>query len=234
MVQAILVWYFGILHQFGLLGVVVLMAIGSMPFPIPAELVIPPAAVVYLQDEHRDGAVILMLMVILAGTLGSFLGASLMYWVSRELGRPLIVKYGKYIFLTEAKLKHADDWMVQYGSAGIFLARLLPFVRHVISIPAGIVGMRFRTFGLMTVLGSLLSCTELAIFGLTMKKEILLLTMHSGGKIDLQHSPTVQMALHKLTLCTLLLVGLAMFCYWLLARRAHRKETAPYPPAPIA
>ncbi|HEX2948682.1 MAG TPA: DedA family protein [Armatimonadota bacterium] len=231
-IQSIMTWYFGILDQFGLLGVVALMAMESSIFPVPSEMVIPPAAVVYLHDAHRDGAVILTIVVILAGTIGSYIGASTTYWVARALGRPFIVKYGKYFLITEKKLKEADQWMVRYGAGGIFLARLLPVVRHIISIPAGIIGMRFRTFSTMTILGSLLWCTVLAIFGLVMADEMQLIVANHGQFASPAEAAMVHAAVNKLTLATLGLVGVVMACYIILVRvkgRPKRQADSQHP-----
>jgi hypothetical protein len=89
-----------------------------------------------------------------AGTFGSWLGSTLSYWVSRWLGRVIVVNYGKYFLVTEAKLAMAERWVHRYEAGGIFFARLLPVIRHLISIPAGLVQMRFGLFSLMTILGA--------------------------------------------------------------------------------
>lgn len=219
-IQQLLAWYFGILQQFGLVGVVVLMALESSIFPVPSEMVIPPAAAVYyLNDVHRDAALINLAMVILAGTFGSYLGSSITYWLARVLGRPLVLKYGKYVFITEKKLKHADDWMVRYGAGGIFIARLLPVVRHVISIPAGIIGMRFYTFSVMTLVGSFIWCTVLAVFGLLMSKEMQIIVANHGVFVSTAEQAMVTLAMRKLTISMLGLIGIALACYMILARR---------------
>ncbi|MEI6521179.1 MAG: DedA family protein [bacterium] len=178
MIQDLFVWYFKVLEQFGLIGVTTLMAFESSIFPVPSELVIPPAAVIYIKNVHQDGAVILLLAVILAGTVGSLIGASITYWIARAVGRPFIIKYGKYIFFPEHKLHKAERWVARYGTVGVFMARLLPGARHFIGIPAGLADMRFRTYALMTMWGSLIWCTILAVFGLMMGDEMLQLIAH--------------------------------------------------------
>ncbi len=224
-ISGILVWYFEILHQFGLLGVVALMTLESSIFPVPSEMVIPPAVVVsLLQHPSRAMAILQVVLVILAGTLGSCVGASITYWGSRLLGRPLVVKYGKYFFITEKKLQKADQWMVRYGASGIFIARLLPVVRHIISIPAGIIGMRFSTFSLMTLLGSFLWCTILALFGLMMRTDMQNLIRLGGHFASPAEQQVVQHALHNLTFGILVLVSIAMTCQWWLAHRYKKRE----------
>jgi membrane protein DedA with SNARE-associated domain len=205
--QATIHWYFSILDQWGLLGVVVLMALESTIAPIPSEIVIPPAA--YLESHAQGGAVILTILVVVAGTVGSLIGASVTYWTARWIGRPLLLRYGKYVFVTEAKLTRAEEWVVKYGAAGIFLARLLPGIRHINPIPAGIVGMRFKTFAAMTLIGSALWCTVLTIFGLVMAPDMAVL-IQSGGNIE---SPQYQHAVTNLTWGSCGLAGLIIVMY---------------------
>jgi len=131
----------------------------SSIFPVPSEIVIPPAAFLAAQGKLSLAG------VVIAGTVGSYLGAAITYWVSRLIGRPLIVKYGRFFLLSSSKLEDAERWLVRYEASGVFFARLLPVVRHLISIPAGIVRMNFSTFSLMTIVGSGLWCGVLAYLG---------------------------------------------------------------------
>ncbi len=151
--------WFGWVRDWGYLGIVILMAMESSIFPVPSELVIPPAAYWAAQGKMNFWG------VILAGTIGSWLGASITYRVARWVGRPLLIKYGKYFLVNEEKLSRAERWLERYEAGGIFFARLLPVVRHLISIPAGIVRMRFGIFSVMTITGSFLWCTILAWYG---------------------------------------------------------------------
>ena len=143
----------------GYLGIIILMAMESSIFPVPSEIVIPPAAFLAAQGKLSLAG------VVIAGTVGSYLGAAITYWVSRLIGRPLIVKYGRFFLLSSSKLEDAERWLVRYEASGVFFARLLPVVRHLISIPAGIVRMNFSTFSLMTIVGSGLWCGVLAYLG---------------------------------------------------------------------
>jgi membrane protein DedA with SNARE-associated domain len=143
----------------GYWGIIVLMAMESSIFPVPSEIVIPPAAFLAAQGKLSFTG------VVLAGTLGSYLGAAITYWISRLIGRPLIVKYGRYFFISTKKLEHAEHWLTRYEAGGVFFARLLPVVRHLISIPAGIVRMNFRTFSFVTIVGSGIWCWILAWLG---------------------------------------------------------------------
>ncbi len=152
------VW-FRLVHDWGYAGVALLMAIESTVFPLPSELVVPPAAYWATQGRmHFWG-------VVAAATLGSWLGSAISYGVARALGRPLILKYGRYVFVPEKKWLLAENWINHYSAAGIFFARLLPVVRHLVSLPAGAARMPFGVFTTMTLLGSLVWSTVLAWFG---------------------------------------------------------------------
>ena len=143
----------------GYLGIIALMALGSTPVPLPAEIVVPPAA--FLAAQGR----LSLAGVILASTLGAYLGAAVMYWLSLWLGRPLVVKFGRFILFPPKKLEEAEHWLARYEAGGVFFSRLLPGVRHLISIPAGIVRMNFVIFSIWTIIGSAISCSILAYLG---------------------------------------------------------------------
>src|SRR5881396_3174346 len=151
------IWFSWVLSG-GYVGIIVLMAMGSTPLPVPAEAVLPPAAFLAAQGKLNPAG------VILAGTLGAYLGAAFMYWISRWIGRPLVLRFGRFILLTPNKLEHAEHWLNRYEAGGVFFARVLPVVRHLISIPAGIVRMNFAVFSFVTILGSAISCSILAYF----------------------------------------------------------------------
>ena len=151
--------WFGWVLNWGYLGIVLLMAMESSIFPVPSEVVIPPAAFLAAQGHLSFAG------VVVAGTVGSYLGSAITYWVSRSLGRPLILRYGKYFLLGPEKLARAEAWLVRYEAGGVFFARLLPVIRHLISIPAGIVRMNFGIFSAVTVVGSAIWCYILALLG---------------------------------------------------------------------
>jgi len=137
-----------------------LMALESTFVPIPSEVIIPPAAFL----AHTQGQFSLP-GIVLAGTAGSWVGASLMYWAARLLGHPVIVRFGRYVGVGAAKLELAERWCTHYGSPGVFFSRLLPVIRHLIGIPTGILRMDFRWYALATLLGSLLWCSVLTWLG---------------------------------------------------------------------
>ena len=143
----------------GYTAVVVLMAMESSIFPVPSEVVMPPAAILAAQGKMTFSG------VIAAGTFGSWLGSAITYAVARWFGRPLVMRHGKLFFCPPEKVERAERFLERYEAGGIFFARLLPVVRHLISIPAGIVRMRFGIFSLMTIVGSFVWCSVLAWYG---------------------------------------------------------------------
>jgi membrane protein DedA with SNARE-associated domain len=145
--------------DWGYSGVFLLMAVESTVFPLPSELVVPPAAY-WAQQGHLS-----FWGVVLAATLGSWLGSTLSYVFAARVGRPVILKYGKYFFVPEKKWLLAEGWILRYSAVGVFFARLLPVVRHLVSLPAGAARMNFRVFSAMTLLGSFLWSVVLAWFG---------------------------------------------------------------------
>ena len=147
--------------EWGYPGVFVMMAIESTVFPLPSEVIVPPAAY-WAQQGHLS-----FWGVVMAATLGSWAGSAISYGVARAAGRPLILKYGKYMFVPEKKWLLAEEWINRYSVVGIFFARLLPVVRHLVSLPAGAARMSFRAFSISTLLGSFLWSFVLAWFGAT-------------------------------------------------------------------
>lgn len=149
-------WYAHSLNDGGYWLIIFLMILESSVVPLPSEVIIPPAVFLALQSQRFS-----LSGIVIAGALGSWIGASIMYGVSRSAGRLVVMKYGKYFWISPAKITASENWAQHYGSFGIFFSRLLPVVRHLIGIPAGIVRMNFGLYSLYTVLGSTLWCTVL-------------------------------------------------------------------------
>jgi membrane protein DedA with SNARE-associated domain len=160
-------WYNGALDSGGYPLIALLMAAESSIIPLPSEVVIPPAA----HYAHTTGK-LSVLGIIIAGTIGSWIGASIMYWVSRWAGRPIVLKHGRYFLVPEEKVHKAERWSKQFGSFGVFVARLLPVVRHLIGIPMGIVKMDFKLYSIFTLLGSGIWCSVLAWIGVKAGEDI--------------------------------------------------------------
>ena len=194
----------------GYLGIIVLMAMGSTPIPLPAELVVPPAAFLAAQGRLNLAA------VVLASTLGAYLGAAVMYWLSLWLGRPLVVRFGRFILFTPKKLDEAEHWLARYEAGGIFFARLLPGVRHLISIPAGIVKMNFRLFSVMTLLGSFISCSILAYLGVRAQRVAPDLLQDPEGLVHFVRSQTKWILLVVIAFAVLYVLSM-----WLSKRKAE-------------
>lgn len=183
LLQPLLDWYLNSLKSGGYPLVVLLMAIESSIVPLPSELVIPPAAhLAWTQGIdflgfHFSGWPGQIALVI-AGTIGSWIGATAMYWISRIAGRPFVMHFGKYFFIPPSKIEGAEQWAAAYGAFGIFASRLLPVVRHLIGIPAGIVRMNYAVFSIYTVLGSAAWCAVLCWLGVKVGADITKGEMH--------------------------------------------------------
>lgn len=167
MLKGLIDWYMATLDAGGYWLVALLMAIESSIVPLPSEVVIPPAAAHWYGTRGIWG----MVLLVLAGAVGSWVGATAMYWASRLAGRPLVLRYGKYVMIGHEKVEGAERWAAHYGSTGIFISRLLPVVRHLIGIPAGIVRMNYLKFSLYTLLGSAAWCAVLCVLGITMGQD---------------------------------------------------------------
>jgi membrane protein DedA with SNARE-associated domain len=118
-------------------------------------------------------------VAILCGTAGSLVGAYLNYFAAHYLGRPLLLRYGKYVWITEEKFAKVETFFKSHGEISTFIGRLLPVIRHLISLPAGLSGMHHWKFALYTVLGAGLWCTVLAGIGWVIGKEQALIIKYS-------------------------------------------------------
>jgi membrane protein DedA with SNARE-associated domain len=167
MFKTLISWYMDRLAEGGYALIALLMAMESSIVPLPSEVIIPPAA----HLAHTGRLSIGVPGIIVAGTIGSWIGATLMYWASRLAGRPLVMRYGRYFLIPRRKVEGAERWTAHYGAMGIFMSRLLPVVRHLIGIPAGVVRMDYKVFSLFTVLGSAIWCTVLCYVGIKMGED---------------------------------------------------------------
>lgn len=152
-------WLVTTIGSMGYTGIFLLMAMESSVIPIPSEVVMPPAG--YLAQQGKMD----MVAVILSGTLGSLVGAYANYFAARFLGRPLLLKYGRYVWITEAHFSRVEDFFKRHGEISTFIGRLLPVARHLISLPAGLANMNHLRFSIYTLLGSAIWVTVLAWIG---------------------------------------------------------------------
>lgn len=140
----------------GYLGVVLAMAIESAAIPLPSELILPFAgwAVSRGTIEPLTGAPWTYWGAVIAGVLGNTLGSLIAYAIGRYGGRPLLVRYGRYVLISAHDVDRAEHWFSRFGDATVFFSRMLPVVRTFISIPAGVARMPLWRFVLFSVLGA--------------------------------------------------------------------------------
>ena len=146
--SALISWLVETIGQMGYTGIVALMFLESSFFPFPSEVVMPPAGYLAWKGEMS------LTLALLAGIAGSILGAVFNYWLAVKLGRPLLLKYGKYFFISEQSIDKAEKFFQKHGHISTLVGRLLPVIRQYISLPAGIARMPMKTFIFFTTLGA--------------------------------------------------------------------------------
>lgn len=145
--------------------VTVFMAIESSFIPFPSEVVVPPAAWKSMTDDSMN-----IFLVVVFATIGADIGALVNYYLARWLGRPIVYRFadnrfGHICLIDREKVEHAEQYFREHGAASTFFGRLIPAVRQLISIPAGLAGMRLDHFLLYTTLGAGLWNAILALLG---------------------------------------------------------------------
>ena len=170
----IIAWYQHALETGGFWVVGLLMTCESSVLPLPSESIIPLAA----SWSHEGRIHVGLPAIVLAGAVGSWLGATIVYWLARLAGRPLLVRYGRYILITPEKIQKSENWMSHYGAAGVFIARLLPGARQLVGIPAGIARMNYLSFSTFTLAGSAIWCAVLCWLGVKIGADITKGEMH--------------------------------------------------------
>lgn len=161
--SAFIAWCFDHLNYW---TITFLMTLESTVFPIPSELVVPPAA----YCAATDGSDLNVILIIICATLGANIGAMINYVAARYLGRPIIYAFanstvGHMFLLNEEKIKKTEQYFNDHGAAGTLIGRLVPGIRHLISIPAGLAKMQLSRFILYTSLGAGLWNIILAAIG---------------------------------------------------------------------
>lgn len=159
-------WIFGVMDAAGYSGLTFLMWLENVFPPIPSELVMPLAGYRTQQGSMSYAG------VVAAGTLGSLAGAYMFYggayWLGRERVESFCARHGRWIAITPKDLQRANDWFERRGAATVFFCRLVPGLRSVISIPAGLVGHNFLEFTVFTILGTAIWCAALAYVGIAL------------------------------------------------------------------
>lgn len=145
--------------------VTLFMAIESSFIPFPSEVIVPPAAWKSMADDSMN-----IFLVVVFATVGADIGALLNYYLARWLGRPIVYKFansrfGHMCLIDEDKVRHAEEYFRKHGAASTFFGRLIPAVRQLISIPAGLASMKLGSFLLYTTLGAGIWNTILSLIG---------------------------------------------------------------------
>jgi membrane protein DedA with SNARE-associated domain len=147
------------IEDFGYLAVFVLMVLESACIPIPSEVTMlfggAAANATFAASLPGSPPPLNFLLIGFMGTLGNLVGSWIAYWVGRRGGRPLVERWGRYVFLRPHELDRAEAWFADHGQAAVFVSRLLPVVRTFISLPAGVAEMPFGTFSVYTFVGCL-------------------------------------------------------------------------------
>jgi membrane protein DedA with SNARE-associated domain len=204
-----IVWYFQQINHIGLeLYVFVGMLIESTVFPLPSEIIMPPAA----HQAAQHGGFARVFGLILLGTAGSLLGGYINYFVARLLGRPFFDRYGKYFLLNRKHMQKVDLFWERYGEMSTFTGRLVPGVRHLISIPAGIARMNVWKFTLYTSTGAGFWVTVLALTGWFLR---------GWTATDFETKLKGKMTPYVLAGVALLIVGYFAFAWW---RKRNARE----------
>lgn len=192
-------WFDELYSRLGYLEITVLMALESSLFPVPSELVMIPAGY-RAAAGHLDPV-----LCVVAGTVGSLIGASANYLLGRYVGRAFLLRYGKYLLIDSRKYHEAEALFLRNAYLATFIGRLLPVVRHLISLPAGVFGMAWAPFLLITAAGAALWCAVLVLLG------------YYFGEPAVQ---IVRAYTHELAIAVVIV--LAVFLLWFLMRGRRR------------
>jgi len=157
--DAIIAFVTSTFASFGYLGPLILMALESCNIPIPSEIILPLSGFLVGQGKFSFWP------AVMAGTVGGTLGSMVSYWIGAVGGRPLMLRYGKYVLISASDAHKADLFFEKHGQATAFFSRLLPVIRTFISLPAGITRMHFGKFVIYTFAGSLLWSIVLVYVG---------------------------------------------------------------------
>src|SRR5437899_3487541 len=159
MLETFIQWLLDRFRDLGYPGIVALMAIESSFLPLPSELVMPPAGYLAAKGEMSFA------LAIACGVAGSITGALANYGLAHWLGRAVVRRIGKYFWISERSLERSERYFAAHGEISTFMGRMLPVIRHLISIPAGIARMNLVKFVTFTGLGALVWCTILTWIG---------------------------------------------------------------------
>jgi membrane protein DedA with SNARE-associated domain len=187
MLESFIQWLLDRFRDIGYPGIVVLMAIESSILPLPSELVMPPAGYLAAKGEMS------LPLAIACGVLGSVLGALANYGLAAWLGRAFVHRMGRYVLVSERSLERSERFFAAHGEISTFMARMLPVIRHLISLPAGLARMALPRFVSFTALGSGIWCTVLTLIGWTIgrKENVLLGALNVEVRREAAHAMTI-------------------------------------------
>ncbi len=171
--ETIIVWIVDTIGRLGYIGIIALMFLESSFFPFPSEVVVPPAGYLASKGEMN------IWLVVVCGITGSLLGALFNYLLALWLGRPLLMKYGKYLFLTQERFHKVDDFFYRHGEISTFVCRLIPGIRQYISFPAGLARMNLIKFCFYTSFGAAIWVVVLAYIGFLVGNNMELVKQYS-------------------------------------------------------
>jgi membrane protein DedA with SNARE-associated domain len=146
--HAFIDWIVVTVNSWGYSGIFILMALESTVLPVPSELVLIPAGYLVQQGQMN------VLLALFASTVGSLVGALVNYGFALWVGRPVLERYGRYFFVRPVLLAKTDAFFMRHGAISTFTGRLIPGIRHLISLPAGLCRMSLATFALYTSFGA--------------------------------------------------------------------------------
>lgn len=188
--------------------VTLFMAIESSFIPFPSEVVVPPAAWKAMADDSMN-----IFLVVFFATVGADIGALVNYYLARWLGRPIVYKFansrlGHMCLIDEEKVRHAEEYFRKHGAASTFFGRLVPAVRQLISIPAGLSGMKLGPFLLYTTLGAASWNIVLALLGYFIYQSTPLKTTEDVYKLATEYSHEIG---YILLACAVLIIGIIIY-----------------------
>jgi len=210
MLESFATWLSDTIFRFGYLGIVILMAVESSAIPLPSEIVMPPAGYNVAIGKMS------FTLVVLSGVVGSLTGALANYWAARWL-EGFLRRHGKWLLVSSGSLDRAEAFFRRHGEIGTFIGRLVPVVRQLISIPAGIARMRLDRFVLYTALGAGIWCVILTYIGFVIGKNVGVLEQ---GEV---HRRVGAVLVYLLPALALLAAG---YIVWY-RRRQRRRAAAP-------
>lgn len=170
LIDGIKQWAVATIDTFGYVGIFTLMVAEAIVFVIPSEVIMPVAGLLAAEGK------ISFFWAGIVGSLGSLVGAWMIYYIGAVGGRPLLIRYGRWVTIKEKDIERAEVWFARYGRAAVLISRLFPVVRTLISLPAGVARMPLGRFSLYTFIGVLpwTFALEAAGFALGRRWELIL------------------------------------------------------------